>query len=116
MLYIIIKILITACVIVAVSEIAKKSSVFAGILASIPLTSFLAFIWIYLETKNTQKIIDLSYAIMLMVIPSFAFFIILPLLLKLQTSFTLSIIISTLATAVIYWLFLELLNRFGISI
>ena len=107
MLYIIIKILITACVIVAVSEIAKKSSVFAGILA---------FIWIYLETKNTQKIIDLSYAIMLMVIPSFAFFIILPLLLKLQTSLTLSIIISTLATAVIYWLFLELLNRFGISI
>lgn len=115
MLYILIKIFITAIVIAAISEIAKKSSIFAGILASIPLTSFLAFIWIYWETKDTNKIIDLSYMIMLMVIPSFTFFIILPLLLKLQTSFFLSMVISTIITAIIYWIFFELLNKFGIN-
>ena len=115
MLYISIKVILTAVLIVTVSEIAKKSSIFAGLLASIPITSFLAFIWIYWETKDTQKIIDLSYIVMLMVIPSFAFFIILPLLLKLQNSFTVSIIISTISTAIIYWLFFELLNKFGIS-
>ena len=101
--------------IINISAFAKKSSIFAGLLASIPITSFLAFIWIYWETKDTQKIIDLSYTVMLMVIPSFAFFIILPLLLKLQNSFTVSIIISTISTAIIYWLFFELLNKFGIS-
>ena len=74
MVYLFIKTLITAIVVIAVSEIAKRSSLFAGIIASIPLTSFLAFIWIYWETKDSQKIIDLSYSIMFMVIPSFTFF------------------------------------------
>ena len=54
MMYIIIKTLMTAIVIIAISEIAKKSSLFAGLLASLPLTSFLAFIWLYWEKQNSQ--------------------------------------------------------------
>ena len=75
MLYLLIKTLITALVVVAISEIAKRSSLLAGLIASIPLTSFLAFIWLYWETKDPYKIIDLSYSIILMIIPSFVFFI-----------------------------------------
>ena len=75
MTYFIIKTLITAIVVVSVSEIAKRSSLLAGLLVSIPLTSFLAFMWLYWETQDTQKVIDLSYSIIWMVIPSFTFFI-----------------------------------------
>ena len=116
MLYFLLKIFITAVVVVAISEIAKRSSLLAGLLASIPLTSFLAFIWLYWETRNTQKIIDLSYSILLMVIPSFAFFIILPIALKLHFSFFLSMIFATIVTILFYWLFITFLNKFGISI
>jgi len=108
--------MITAVVVVAVSEIAKRSSLLAGLLASIPLTSFLAFIWLYWETRDAQKIIDLSYSIIWMVIPSFTFFIVLPLALKLNTSFITAIIIATISTALVYWLFIELLDKFGINV
>ena len=115
MIYILIKTLITALVVVFVSELAKRSSLLAGLIASLPLTSFLAFMWIYWETKDSQKIIDLSYSIMLMVIPSFTFFIFLPFALKFNASFIVSMVLSTIITALVYWLFFALLNKFGIT-
>ena len=116
MIYILIKTLITAAVVVAVSEIARRSSLFAGLIASIPLVSFLAIIWLYWETKNSQKIVDLSYSIILMIIPSLTFFIVLPFFLKIQYSFVTSMIVATVSTIVAYWLFIMLLGKFGISI
>ena len=116
MMYILIKTLITVVVVVSVSEIAKRSSLLAGLIASIPLTSFLAFIWLFWETRDARKVIDLSNSIILMVIPSFTFFIILSLALKTQISFTLSMVLATISTAMAYWLFIELLNKFGINI
>ncbi|SVD70407.1 uncharacterized protein METZ01_LOCUS423261, partial [marine metagenome] len=44
MTYTLIKVLITSLLVVAISEIAKRSSLMAGILASIPLVSVLGFI------------------------------------------------------------------------
>ena len=116
MVYIIIKTLITAAVVVAVSEIARRSSLFAGLIASIPLVSFLAIIWLYWETKDSQKIIDLSYSIILMIIPSLTFFIVLPFVMKLQSSFVISMIVATVSTIIAYWLFILLLGKFGVSI
>ena len=83
-MYYLIKTILTAIIIVIVSEIAKKSSFLAAIIISIPITSLLAFIWLYLDTKDTQKIVVLSYGTLIMTIPSFAFFLILPLMLKLK--------------------------------
>ena len=116
MIYILIKTLITAAVVVAVSEIARRSSFFAGLIASIPLVSFLAIIWLYWETKNSQKIVDLSYSIILMIIPSLTFFIVLPFVMKLQSSFVISMIVATVSTIIAYWLFILLLGKFGVSI
>ena len=72
--------------------------------------------WLYWETKDSQKIIDLSYSIMLMVIPSFTFFIILPVALKLNATFIVSMALSTIITAIVYWLFFILLNKLGLNI
>ena len=116
MVYIIIKTLITAAVVVAVSEIARRSSLLAGLIASIPLVSFLAIIWLYWETKDSQKIVDLSYSIILMIIPSLTFFIVLPFVMKLQSSFVISMIVATVSTIIAYWLFILLLGKFGVSI
>ena len=116
MFYFIIKTLVSAIIIVAVSEIAKKSSLLAAIIISIPLTSLLAFIWLYWDTKNSQKVIDLSNSIMLMIIPSFVFFIVLPLSLKLNIPFLYSMLISVISTGLVYLLYVNALNKFGISL
>ena len=77
MLYIALKLIITSVVIVSVSEIAKRSSTFAAMLAALPLTSILAMIWLYVDTKDSVKIIDLSYGIFWLVLPTLLFFILL---------------------------------------
>ena len=59
MIYFLIKTLITAIVVVIVAEIAKRSSLLAGLIVSIPLTTFLAMVWLYWETKDTKKIIPI---------------------------------------------------------
>ena len=47
--------MLSALIIVAVSEVAKRSSLLGAALASLPLTSLLAFVWLYLDTGDTQK-------------------------------------------------------------
>ncbi len=115
MTYLFIKFIITAITVVAVSEIARRSSLFAGLIASIPLVSFLAIIWLFWETKDPQKIINLSNSILLMIIPSLTFFIVLPILLKMNLSFFFSISAATILTFIIYWIYVILLNKLGIS-
>ena len=115
-MYYLIKTLLTAIIIVTVSEIAKKSSFIAAIIISIPLTSLLAFIWLYWDTKNYQKIIDLSYGTIILTIPSFAFFIILPILLKMKQNFAISILLSIVCTSLIYFVYIFFLKKLGINI
>ena len=116
MIYYLTKLVITAFVIVIVSEVAKKSTFIAAIIVSIPLTSILAFTWLYADTKDYQKVIDLSYGTILLSIPSFAFFIILPILLKYKQNFAFSLFISIMGTAIIYFIFSYLLKKIGIFI
>ena len=73
-MYFIIKTLVTALIIVLVSEIAKKYTWTAAVIVSIPLTSLLAFIWLYYDTKDVQKVIDLSLSTIVMTLPSIVFF------------------------------------------
>tara|TARA_Y100001970_G_C14104047_1_gene787088 strand:+ start:595 stop:948 length:354 start_codon:yes stop_codon:yes gene_type:complete len=115
MVYLFLKTIITAIVVVAVSEIAKRSSLLAALLASIPLTTFLALMWLYWETKNLEKIVELSNSVLLMVIPSLSFFIFLPILIKMNLSFIFSMIGSIVLTAICYYFFIYFLNKFGIS-
>lgn len=115
MLRIALKVIISALIITGISESAKRFTTFGAILASLPLTSILAFIWLYLDTKNAEKVGQLSFSIFWMVLPSLSFFIILPLLLKLNLQFWISIILSSLFTALIYLLYINLLKKFGIQ-
>ena len=116
MTYYFIKTLITALIIVIVSEVAKKSSFLGALIISIPLTSLLAFIWLYFDTKDYQKVIDLSYGTILLSVPSFAFFIILPILLKMKQNFAISILISIISTSIIYLIFIFILKKMGINL
>ncbi len=113
MLLYIIKLIISASIIVVASEISKKYPSIGGVLISLPLTSLLAIIWLYLDTKNTQKVIELSYTVFWMVIPSLALFIILPLLLKKMLFFP-ALAIACSVTVLLYKLTAVLIKKFNI--
>ena len=116
MIYLALKFIITAVVVVGVSEIAKRSSTFAAMLAALPLTSILAMIWIYVDTKDAEKIIDLSYGIFWLVLPTLLFFILLPLLLKNHIGFWPSLVISGVVMIGFYLAFAFFGRKFGLPL
>lgn len=85
--YYLIKIAVTTILIVAISEVAKRSSLVGAILASVPLVSVLAMIWLYIYTKDVNKVSDLASSVFWLVLPSLALFLVLPELLKLGMNF-----------------------------
>jgi hypothetical protein len=85
--YLFLKFGLSAAALVVVSEVAKRSSIWAALVASLPLTSLLAFVWLYIDTKDTQKIASLSTDIFWLVIPSLALFPVLAVLLRSGVSF-----------------------------
>lgn len=109
------KIVVTAVLVVAISEVAKRSSLLGAVLASIPLTSVLAMIWLYADTGDAEKVAELAGGIFWLVLPSLALFIALPLLLRAGWPFASSLIASGALTVACYFVMVVLLKRFGIA-
>jgi len=116
MVYYLLKVLISALIVVLVSEIAKRSSLFGALIASLPLTSLLALIWMRVERVESQKIAALSSSIFWLVIPSLLFFVVFPLLLRRNIPFWISIAVASALTAVSYFLLTGILRYFHIEL
>jgi hypothetical protein len=110
------KIGLSALVLVIIAEVAKRSTFWAAALASLPLTSLLAFVWLYLDTGDTQKVAALSYGIFWLVLPSLLLFVLLPILLRSGLGFWLSLLTASAATALAYLGTIKLLSLFGIKL
>jgi hypothetical protein len=111
-----IKIAATAIMVVAISEVAKRSSLFGAVLASIPLTSVLAMIWLYADTGDPEKVAELASGIFWLVLPSLVLFIALPLLIRAGWGFAPSLLAASALTVACYFLMLAILKRLGIAI
>jgi hypothetical protein len=116
MLYTAIKVLITAGLVVAISEIGKRSSALGAVIASLPLTSLLAFVWMYGETGDTEKIAALSQSIFWYVLPSLVLFVALPLLLRGGVAFWPALAIACGLTFLAYLAMTQILGRLGITL
>jgi hypothetical protein len=116
MLAAILKIAVTAILVVAITEVAKRSSLLGAVLASIPLTSVLAMVWLYADTGDAEKVAQLSTGIFWLVLPSLVLFIALPILLRAGWPFVPSLLASGALTAATYFLMLAALRRSGMAI
>jgi len=116
MVFQIVKILLTAVIIALISYIGKRFTAAGAILASLPLTSLLAIIWLYVETGDLQNISKLSGSIFWMVIPSLIFFISLPFFLKLKMNFWLALGSSSFITFLAYTGFMAVLSKLQIEL
>ncbi|MCP4766096.1 MAG: DUF3147 family protein [Gammaproteobacteria bacterium] len=116
MVYYLVKVAVTTILIVAISEIARRSTFVGAILASVPLISVLAMFWLYIDTKSVDKVSALSTSVFWLVLPSLVLFVALPILLKQGLNFYLSIGISIALTVMCYWLMVQALDHFGIKL
>lgn len=116
MLQYIVKIVVSAVLIVVVSELAKRNSIWAATLASLPLISLLAFVWLYVETGDANRIASFAQGIFWLVLPSLVLFLLLPVLLRAGWNFWPSLIASCIATVGAYAVMAWLLSKFGVKV
>ena len=116
MLYLAVKAIISGIIIAIVSEVAKRSPGLGALIASLPLVSILAIIWLWRDTTDTARIASHAEATFWLVLPTLPMFILLPWLLRNGTGFWLSLGVSCHLTDGLYLLTIWLLSRFGIHI
>ena len=107
------KIIISAIIIFIASEIAKKDTLVGAIIVSLPMISLLSIIWIYVETRDIERIISFSYSVFSMIIPSLSFFLTLPYFLKKNISFSISLMLSIVIMIVLYFGLATLYKKIG---
>jgi len=107
--YFLFKTLLTALIVAGVSELSRRFSLMAALLASLPLTTLLAFIWIYVDSGDTKKIAGMSHDVFWLVIPSLSFFLVLPFLLNQNVPFWGALLGACIVTIICYgagfWLY-----------
>ena len=116
MIYNIVKILISAILIALISEVSKRSTFFGAILASIPLVSVMAMIWLYFDTNDSLQVVQLSKSIFWLVIPSLVLFITFPFFIRLQLSFYTALSASLIAMVITYLITIAILDKFDIHL
>jgi len=114
--YYIVKILITVLLVVTISELSNRNSFLGALLASVPLVSVLAMIWLYVDTGDVAKVSELASSVFWLVLPSLALFIALPLMLSQGVNFYLSLTISIVITVICYGLLVVILRFYGIEL
>ena len=101
-MYLLLKALLSGAVVAVASEVARRSSLLGAVLISLPLTSILAAVWLYRDTRDAGEVADLSWSILWVIPPSVAFFVVLPLALRAGVDFWPSMLLACASTAVAY--------------
>ena len=60
MLYLIVKAALSGVLVAAMSEIARRYPGWGGLVASLPLTSLLAMIWLFRDSRDPERVAELS--------------------------------------------------------
>jgi len=115
MSWIITKYLLTAGMVVLISEIAKRSDKLGGFIAALPIMTLLTLLWLYLENQGSEKIANHAYYTFWYVIPTLPMFLLFPLLLP-KLGFWLTMGTSILITIACFGLFVMLMRNFGVEL
>jgi hypothetical protein len=116
MMYLIVKSLISGVIIMAVSEIAKRSPALGAMVASLPLVSLLAIIWLWRDTGDTTRIADHAEATFWYVIPSLPMFLAFPYMLRQGIGFWWALLGSCVLTIALYGVTILIAARFGVRL
>lgn len=113
--WLITKYLLTAAVVVGVSEMARRSDRLGGLLAALPLVTVLTLIWLYVEKQPAQKIANHAWYTFWYVLPTLPMFLAFPALLP-RLGFWPTLLAGVLISLVCFGLLALLLRRYGIEL
>ena len=115
MAWLITKYLVTAGVVVIVSEVAKRSDKLGGLLAALPLVTVLALVWLHVERQPEQRIANHAWYTFWYVVPTLPMFLAFPALLP-RLGFWPTLVACVFVTVVCFGVFTLVVRRFGVEL
>lgn len=115
MSWIVVKYLITAGLVVLISEVAKRSDKLGALIASLPLVTILILLWLYLENQSDEKISNHAYYTFWYVLPNLPMFVLFPFLMS-KFGFIWTLLISVVVTIVSFLIMAFVAKRFGVHL
>jgi hypothetical protein len=115
-LYFIIKAALSGLIAAAAAEVARRYPGWGGLVASLPLTSLLAMIWLWRDTGDPQKVAELTTGIFWFILPSLALFLVLPWLLRSGLGFWTAMALSVAGTLALYAAWFWAAPKLGINL
>lgn len=112
----VVKLLLTAAIILIVNKIQLFNDRISALLISLPLTSLLAMIWMHQEKQGSTRIANHAEGTFWFVLPTLPMFLILPWMLRSGWNFWTALIANCLITAALFWIMVFVLRRFGIDL
>ncbi len=110
MSFALIKIFVSALLIALISELSRRSPLWSGLLASLPLISVLSLIWMHQQGQGSPELSQFCTSVFWLVLPSLILFLLLPVLLKNNVAFYPALLLACVATALGYWALVKLLQ------
>ncbi|HET8534294.1 MAG TPA: DUF3147 family protein, partial [Sphingomicrobium sp.] len=107
---------ISGVIVALVSEIARRHPGWGGLVASLPLTSLLAMVWLWRDSGDSLKVAELASSTFWFILPSLPLFVVLPMLLRSGLAFWAAMAIVVAGTLALYALTFWAGPRLGLKV
>ncbi len=111
-----IRAILSGIIIAIVAIIARRYPAMGALIASLPLISILAMIWLWRDTGDSELLASHVQATFFYVIPSLPMFLLIPMMLRQGNSFWVSLGSGILLTVILYLITIPIAARFGIKL
>jgi len=115
MYWLITKYFITAALVVLISEVAKRSDRLGALIGALPLVTFLALIWMYVEGQPASKLSNHAFYTFWYVIPTLPMFIAFPFV-HARFSFAATMLISVVLTMLCFVITVFVAKLFNVNL
>ncbi len=112
----VVKILVTAVIIVLVNKIQLVNDRLSALLIALPFTSLIAMIWMHQEKQSTTRIANHAEGTFWFVLPTLPMFLVFPFLLRQGWGFWPALLANGIMTIALFWLTVITLRKFGIDL
>src|ERR1700683_689668 len=116
MAFLILRAAISGVLVALVALVARRFPSWGGLVASIPLVSTLALIWLWSDDRDSAKIAAYSESAFWFVLPSLPMFLIIPALMKRGLGFWPTLAAGCVTTMVLYAAMVWLAPRVGLKL
>ena len=109
------KYLITAALVVLISEVVKYTGKFGALIAALPVVTVLVLVWLHIEGQSVERISEHAWYTFWYVVPTLPMFLLLPLLLS-RLNFWVALGAAAIVTLICFGVFALLVRGIGIEL